>query len=61
MSVWTKEALRLCQTESGKSMMHVTALELLRKVQSPVMPAPLYEEKKLGEEGGGVVKVETEN
>ena len=25
MSDWTKEALRLCQTESGKSMMDVAA------------------------------------
>ena len=42
-------------------MVDVTAREELRKVQSPVMPAPLYEEKSLGRGETGVVKVETEN
>jgi len=53
MSFWTKEGLRLSQTESGKSTMDITSQEKLHKVQSPAMPTLLYEEKKLREGGVG--------
>ena len=54
MSDWTKEVLRLCQTEFGKSIMDVTAQRT-----SPCDACPALRRIKLG--GRGVVKVETEN
>ena len=72
MSFWTKESLSLSQTESGKSMIRDGSLCQRGAAQStirglfppwynPLRCPPPLRRKKLGEGGGGVVKVETEN